>query len=212
MVTTGLIRVLIFLVGYALLLILAFVGFGLASRSRRPESGDFIVILGSTLTSDGRVPPLLAARLERGRAVAAELRQRGGAPVMIVSGGKTRQNPATEASAMAKYLVEAGESPDDMLLEEQSVNTVENLRLVEQIMHNARPDGHRCVIVTSDYHCPRVALIARRYKMRATVVGAKTPMDRWPAASARDFAALGVTFWRPATLLTLLVAAAAVLA
>lgn len=193
------------------LLFLVFVGYGFACRLRSPSSGDFVVVLGSTLTADGQVPPLLAARLERTREVVEALREQGGAPVMIVSGGKTPRDPVTEANAMAEYLVRAGERAEELVMEDESCNTEQNIRLSGRIMQQTGPAGFHCIIVTNDYHCPRAAVLIRRNGLSATVIGAKTPAKRWHSAVVRDFAALVVTCWKPAMLLGVVVALAAAL-
>ncbi|NUP46024.1 MAG: YdcF family protein [Catenulispora sp.] len=194
---TALVRVLLLLFCGGALVLLAVAGYGGLSRRRRPGAADFVVVLGSTLTADRRVPPLLAARLDRARDVAERLRERGGAPLLIVSGGKTSRDPASEAGAMAAYLIDRGETEAGVLREDQSLTTKDNLRRTAELMRRrAGSGGHRCAIVSSDYHCLRVALLARQNALAATVVGARTPAREWPVALLRDCAALLVTWWK----------------
>ncbi|MFD0634695.1 YdcF family protein [Catenulispora yoronensis] len=172
------VRVSVALVIFGMIGLLAWLAYVVASRLRRPEAGsaDFVVVLGSTLTSDGQVPPMLAARLDKAHETAAALRDGAETrPVLLVSGGKTRRDAVAEAGPMAGYLVAAGEKAEELLLEDQSLTTKDNLRLAGRLMAEARPDGYRCVIVTSDYHCPRVAILARCGRLPATVVGATAP-------------------------------------
>lgn len=205
---TSLVGALIAAVCTAALLFSGFLAYGLGSRRRRPKTADFVVVLGTTLAADGQVPPLLAARLDRARAIVEELRSNGDDPTMIVSGGKTTKDRRTEASAMAEYQMRRGARGDRMLVEDESCNTGENIRLSGQIMHLALPDGYRCVIVTSDYHCPRVAVLAWRNGLPAGLVGSTTPARRLASGAVRDFAALVVSCWKLVAVVYAIVAVA----
>ena len=137
----------------------------LAALTRRAE---YVIVLGAGLGSRGQVTPLLAGRLERGRDVWEALAIRGRRPVMIVSGGQGGDELVPEAHAMAAYLIERGFPDDRLAREDRSSTTEENLAFSKAIMDAAtpaapaRPRRPRCVIVTSDYHVFRTAIIARQ--------------------------------------------------
>jgi uncharacterized SAM-binding protein YcdF (DUF218 family) len=152
-------------------------------------SADFVVVLGAGLKRDGRVTPLLAKRLDRGRQVQAALAARGGDPALILSGGKGGDERVAEAEAMRIYLTEHGVCSDRLLLEDRSRNTDENLRFSQALMDRVKP-GARCVIVTSNFHVFRTAIIARRLGVRGQVTGAPTAFYYWPSAMLREFAAV----------------------
>src|SRR6266581_4318818 len=121
---------------------------------------DFVVVLGSGLTSGNRVPPLLASRLDRGRQVYQTLAERRKtSPLLIVSGGKGSDERISEAEAMARYLIERGVPEDHVVREDQSRTTEENLTFTQAIMERSR-SGYRCIIVTSNYHVFRAAIVA----------------------------------------------------
>jgi uncharacterized SAM-binding protein YcdF (DUF218 family) len=153
------------------------------------RNADFVVVLGSGLRDGGRVPPLLASRLDRGLAVYRALAARGSDPVLIVSGGKGSDELISEADAMAGYLAARGFPADRIEREDQSASTEENLSRSRAIMDRLRPGG-TCVIVTSDYHVFRTAMIARRTGVRGQVTGARTAAYYWPSATLREFAAV----------------------
>src|SRR5699024_11439812 len=67
-----------------------------------------IIVLGSGLIG-GEVPPLLAARLDRGIAVHRDFND---APVIIPSGGQGSDEPRPEGMAMREYLLDNGISRD----------------------------------------------------------------------------------------------------
>jgi uncharacterized SAM-binding protein YcdF (DUF218 family) len=154
-----------------------------------PRSADFVVVLGSGLVDGGRVPPLLASRLDRGQAVFRALAARGSDPVLIVSGGKGSDEQISEADAMAGYLAARGFPADRIEREDRSASTEENLAYCQAIMDRLRP-GATCVIVTSSYHVFRTAMIARRIGLRGQVTGARTAGYYWPSATLREFAAV----------------------
>jgi uncharacterized SAM-binding protein YcdF (DUF218 family) len=139
------------------------------------------------------VPPLLASRLNRGRAVWAALDRRAAAgtfrPLLIVSGGKGDDERVAEAVAMAAYLTDRGVPAGRLVLEDQSASTEENLRFSQAIMERLRP-GSRAAIVTSDFHAFRAALIARRIGLRGQATGARVAGYYEPNAMLREFAAV----------------------
>jgi uncharacterized SAM-binding protein YcdF (DUF218 family) len=154
-----------------------------------PRQAEFVVVLGSGLLDGNRVPPLLASRLDRGRAVCRELAADGRDPVLIVSGGKGGDERVSEAEAMAGYLTARGFPAGRIQCEDRSASTEENLRYSKAIMDRLRP-GASCVIVTSSYHVFRAAMTARRTGVRGQVTGARTAGYYWPGATLREFAAV----------------------
>jgi len=165
----------------------------LYGRLSVPRAADFVVVLGSGLLDGGRVPPLLASRLDRGYAVYRALAARGGDPVLLVSGGKGSDEQVSEADAMAGYLAARGFPADRIYREDRSANTEENLANSQAIMDRLRP-GATCVIVTSNYHVFRTAMIARRFGIRGQVTGARTAGYYWPSATLREFGAVFLSY------------------
>ncbi|MBO0804674.1 MAG: YdcF family protein [Nocardiopsaceae bacterium] len=158
---------------------------------------DFVVVLGAGLKQDGSVTPLLARRLDKGRGVAAALAGRGGGPgepgapgpMLVVSGGQGGDERVAEAEAMRAYLTDRGVCPSAILLEDRSRNTEENLRFSQALMDRVRP-GARCVIVTSNFHVLRTAMLARKLGVRGQVTGAQVAFYYWPSAMLREFVAV----------------------
>ncbi len=165
----------------------------LYGRLRVRRHADVVVVLGSGLLDGGRIPPLLASRLDRGVTVFRALAARGSDPVLIVSGGKGSDEQVSEADAMAGYLTARGFPADRIEREDQSANTEENLANSKAIMDRLRP-GAACVIVTSNYHVFRTAMIARRLGVRGQVTGARTAGYYWPSATLREFAAVFLSY------------------
>jgi uncharacterized SAM-binding protein YcdF (DUF218 family) len=183
--------------GYVSFLLVSYVTYAwlygrMAGLARHAE---YVIVLGTGLGRRGQVTPLLAGRLKRGRAACAALAARGGRPIMIVSGGQGSDERTAEAVAMAAYLTERGFPASQLVCEDQSRTTEENLAFSKVIMDAAEPAGPsgrgpRCVIVTSNYHVFRAAIIARKVGIRGQVTGAPTAGYYWPSAMLREFAAV----------------------
>ena len=178
--------------GYVSFLLVSYVLYAfLYGLLARTGGADFVVVLGSGLRPDGGVPPLLASRLDRARGVWAALDRRAGGfkPLLIVSGGQGEDEPVTEASAMATYLIARGVPADRLVIEDRSRSTEENLLFSKAIMDEVRP-GARATVVTSDFHAFRSALLARRLGIRGQVTGARVAGYYRPSAVLREFAAV----------------------
>lgn len=186
------------LFGYVSFLLVSYVIYSFVYGRLAALTGDadFVIVLGAGLRRDGRVTPLLARRLDRARDACetiASRRPAGDAPVLIVSGGKGSDERVSEAWAMARYLAERGFPDNRIMLEDKSRNTDENLRFSKALMDSVKPDA-RCLVVTSNYHVLRTAIIARRADVRGQVTGAPTAGYYWPGAMLREFAAVFLSY------------------
>ncbi|MCX4902898.1 YdcF family protein [Streptomyces sp. NBC_00878] len=178
------------MVGYVSFLFLCFLGYAfLYGRLPVRRNVDFVIVLGSGLIGGSRVPRLLANRLDRGHGVYEAQTARGNAPVLVTSGGQGPDEALPEAHAMANYLVERGVPTDRIQREDRSRTTEENLRFSKAIMEELKPD-YRCLVVTSNFHVFRAALLARRTGVRGHVAGAPTAAYFWPGATIREFIAV----------------------
>lgn len=163
--------------------------YGLLPYRRGMEA---IVVHGAGLV-EGDVPPLLAARLDRALEVYRGEAERGRAPLLIVSGGRGSDEEVSEASAMAEYLIDHGVPEDHVVLEDRSGTTEENLLFTKRLL-GERGAAARMVLVTSNFHILRTAILARRLDLDAEVTGAETAFYYLPSAFLREFAALLVAY------------------
>jgi uncharacterized SAM-binding protein YcdF (DUF218 family) len=185
----------VLLSGYVSFLLVSYVSYAFVyGRITAVRGADFVVVLGSGLIGGDRVPPLLASRLERGRELHQALAaRREASPMLIVSGGKGADERVSEAEAMARYLIERGVPADAVTREDQSRTTEENLTFSKAIMEQHRP-RYRCIVVTSNYHVFRAAIIARRLRVNGQVTGARTAGYYWPSATLREFIAVFLSY------------------
>ncbi|MFD9965880.1 YdcF family protein [Amycolatopsis sp. NPDC058986] len=183
------VTVLTLILAYVSFLFVCFLLYAIVyGRIRQRRAVDFVVVLGSGLIG-AKVPPLLASRLDRARAVFEAGVARGGQPLLVTSGGQGPDEDVPESHAMADYLVERGVPRERILLEDRSKTTWENLTFSREIMTGLRP-GYRCVVVTNNFHVLRAALTARRAKVDGQVIGAPTAWYFWPSATIREFVAV----------------------
>lgn len=180
------------------LLFIGYVGYGwLYQRLASASRPDYIVTLGSGLIGD-RVPPLLAGRIDRALAIHRAELAAGRHPVLVMSGGKGGDEAVAEAVAMARYAQEKGVDAADLLVEDRSATTEQNLRFTSELV-SADPrlgDGARGLAVTSNYHVMRAAMLAREQDLDVQVTGAHTAAYFWPSAVLREFVAVLLRTWR----------------
>jgi len=166
----------------------------LCNLSRPRKDQDYIIVHGAALTH-GEVTPLLAKRVDR--AIDFYCRQKKSAPPpkLILSGGQGADESRSEAEAMAEYALQKGIPQSDLLLEDQSTNTLENMRFSKQLM-DADADGkpYRAIYATSSYHLLRTGIYARRAGLHISGIGAKTTFYYVPSALLREYIAYIVMY------------------
>jgi len=139
-----------------------------AEKLPRPlVKADAIIVLGARVQPSGE----LSTQLEYRTLKALELYEAGLGDYIIPTGAQGRDEPQTEASAMADYLIGRGVPEERILLEDQSYNTIENLRGAQALM--AERDLTTAIIVTSDYHVQRSLWNARDIGLDAQGAGAQ---------------------------------------
>ncbi len=110
-----------------------------------------IVIFGAAVLKDGRASPSLSRRIGYGAKAAACC----DAPIFC-SGGVGRVGPS-EASLIQAGLIAFGVSPDRLVLDEESLDTLQSVVAVARFVRRQRLDG---VVVCSDgYHIPRIRMM-----------------------------------------------------
>lgn len=82
---------------------------------------------------------------------------------IVVSGGQGPDEPVSEARCMYDYLTEHGVDEAQILLEDQSHNTVENLRYTMDLLAEAGYDTTAdMVVVSNGFHLTRVRMLWSR--------------------------------------------------
>ena len=154
---------------------------------------DFLIILGCGLKKDGTPTPLLKGRCDRALAFDRKQRKETGKElIFITSGGRGENEANSESLAMKNYLIEKGIPEERIIEEDKSTDTSENMKFskakIEELGGSA--GNAKIAFSTTNYHVFRSGLFARRVKMRAVGIGARTKWYFWPNAAVREFVGL----------------------
>ena len=161
-----------------------------AGRHEPAHDLDYVIVLGCRIRPDGSLYPLIRARVDRAIAFRrAQLADAGRAPVLIPSGGKGADEPEAEAEAMARYMRAQGIPAEDILVEDRSATTLENLRFSRELIE-ARPGGKKVAVSTSSYHVYRGGILAAESGWNIDGMGSRTKWYFWPNAFLREFIGL----------------------
>ena len=151
---------------------------------------DFLIILGCGIRKDGTPTPLLKGRVDLAKGFRNRQLQETGKPAaFVVSGGQGPDEVQSEAASMRDYLITQGVRPEEIITEDQSKSTAENMRFSKEKIDAVNPNA-QVAYFTTNYHVFRAGLKARRVKMRAQGMGAKTRWYFWPNAAVREFVGL----------------------
>ena len=90
---------------------------------------------------------------------------------------------------MKQYLISQGIPEHQIIEEDQSSSTLENMKFSKEKILETGSAG-TIAFATTNYHVFRSGLCARRVKMRALGIGAKTKWYFWPNAWVREFVGL----------------------
>ena len=166
----------------------------IVTRYEPEKNKDYMIILGCGIRKDGTPSPLLKGRVDRALKFYREQLAETGKPLTFIpSGGQGPDEVISESESMKRYLMEKGVPEDRILLEDRSTSTYENMLFSKNVLRADDPaDNHdgRIVYATTNYHVFRSGLMARRVKMRAVGIGAKTRWYFWPNAAVREFVGL----------------------
>ena len=164
---------------------------GLIAAFYEPEPDkDIVIILGYSLKEGESAEEVMKGRADRAIEFRKkQLRETGKDLVFITSGGKGTDETVSESRFMRDHLVRQG-IPEDIIVEEdQSTTTHENMRFSKKKIQEINPQA-KVAFSTTNYHVFRSGLYARREKIRAVGMGAKTKWYFWPNASVREFAGI----------------------
>lgn len=133
-----------------------------------PQKSDVIIVLGCAVWND--VPsPALYERIYK----AFELYRDGYAQKIIATGAQGEGENLTEAAAIKKQLIRLGVKARDIIEEDKSTDTIENLRYAKRIMQ--KNNFRKSIVVTNYFHIYRSSMISSDLKIDATFAKARMP-------------------------------------
>jgi uncharacterized SAM-binding protein YcdF (DUF218 family) len=115
---------------------------------------DAAIVLGAAVWGN-EVSPVFRERINH----AIDLYRSGKVRKVIFTGGQGNSNELTEAEAASRYAIKNGVHPDDILIEDRSHTTYENVVNAKQL---ADANGLKKVLIVSDpLHMKRAVAMAR---------------------------------------------------
>jgi len=172
---TGLIALAILLGWYAAITVFLF------SLKDETRPADAAIVLGAAVVRD-RPSPVFRERLNH----AIQLYQMGLVEKLIFTGGVGNRDELAEAEVGRNYAVEHGVDPADVLLEETSTSTYENLRNAQAV---AQQNGlETFLIVSTPNHMRRALAVAGDLHMEA--YSSPTRSIRWISHATRTYSYL----------------------
>ena len=148
---------------------------------------DYIIILGCQIKKDGTLTPLLKSRADRAIEFAKLQKEKTGKDIVFVpSGGKGTDETIAEGEAIKNYLLEQGINEEQILLENKSKNTYENIKFSKELIDSKNPDA-KIAFSTTNYHVYRAGAIAQEQGINVEGIGVKTKTYFWINAFIREF-------------------------
>ena len=134
----------------------------------RYEQSEPLVIVTFGCKTYGMTP---GKALRRRLDVTLELMEHYPESITIVSGGQGTDEENTEAAAMRQYLLDHGIAEERIFTEENSRDTIENLRYSIGVIKENGLSDHPLIGVSHYYHAPRIELLAKRFGINMHLAG-----------------------------------------
>lgn len=178
------------IVAYLECILIGTIVLGIKSAKHIPEfNKDYIIILGCQIKKDGSLTNLLKSRVDRAIEFRTMQKDSTGKDLIFVpSGGKGQDEVISEAQAMKNYLLSQGIDEKDILIEDKSKNTYENIKFSNEIIKTKNKDA-KIAFSTTNYHVFRAGIIGTKQNINAEGIGAKTKTYFWTNAFIREFIA-----------------------
>ena len=150
---------------------------------------DFIIILGAKIKSDGTLTPLLKARVDKAIDFGNKQYELTKKKIIYVpSGGKGSDEVIEEAKAIKKYLIERGIKEKQIVIEDKSTSTIENMKFSKNKIDKINKDA-KISFATTNYHVFRSGVIANEQGIDCEGIGSRTKWYFYTNALIREFIA-----------------------
>ena len=159
--------ILVSLIGAIVAVLLVMLGVLCWKEAHLPPVQDYdaIVVLGAQVKADGSLSVQLNC-------------------TVVVCGGRGGNEPVPESEAMRAYLEERGIPADQIVEDDTSTSTQENLRNAAELLKGKQVQ--QVAIVTSDYHVPRALAMAKDQGLNATGISSPTLPEYWLKNHGRE--------------------------
>lgn len=153
---------------------------------------NYLIVLGAGLINGDTVSRLLGNRIDSAIKFANKQMKKGRpTPKIVFSGGQGNDEKLSEAQAMANYAIDHGWDKDQIILEDQSKNTLQNMQFSKKAIQDDYGSSKAYIkFFSNNYHIFRAGLYARMAGLAANGVGAPTRFYFLPNALIREFVAI----------------------
>lgn len=175
---------------YFYTLIIAFLYCNIKAAKHNPTyDKDFAIILGAKVRDDGKLTPLLRGRVDKAIEFAKNQYKKTKKKIIYIpSGGRGSDETISEAKAIKNYLLEQGIEEDQIIIEDKSTNTYQNMKFSKEKINQINKDG-KVIFVTTNYHVFRSGVIANEQGIDCEGTGSKTKWYFYSNALIREFIA-----------------------
>ncbi len=150
---------------------------------------DVVIILGSQIRKDGSLTPLLQARADKAIEFGLNQYKKTKKKIYYIpSGGKGSDEVISEAKAIEKYLIEKGIEKKQIVIEDKSTSTEENMMYSKEKINKIKKDAN-ISFATTNYHVFRSGVIANECGIDCEGMGSKTKWYFYTNALIREFIA-----------------------
>lgn len=178
-----------------------------AAKHEPAYDKDYLVILGCGIKKDGTLYPLLRGRVDRAiEFQKKQLEMTGKKAVFVPSGGKGGDEPIAEGDAMKRYLLEQGYTEEDIMVENQSKNTIQNMAFSKKLIEERNPEA-KAAFSTTNYHVFRSGILARQNEFYADGMGSNTRWFFWPNAFVREMIGMITYCWKSLMVILIVITA-----
>ena len=175
------------IVTYLECILIATIIVSLKSARRIPEfNKDYIIVLGCMINKDGSLTNLLKSRVDRAIEFRnMQLEKTNKDLIFVCSGGQGSDEVISEGLAMKKYLLKKSIKEKNIILEDKSTSTYENMKFSNKLIKAKSNIAYS----TTNYHVFRAGVEASSLNMKVEGIGAKTKAYFWINAFIREFIA-----------------------
>ena len=133
----------------------------------KTNDADYVLVLGYQLDNN-QMSETLEKRLDK----AHKYLKNNPDSILVLCGGITRNNTISEAEVMYNYLLGKGVDKRNLILENKSTDTIEN---IENSL-NYIDQNSKIVVISSNYHVFRAKKICERVNLEVKTVGSSAPL------------------------------------
>ena len=135
---------------------------------------DFMIILGCKIKNDGTLTPLLKARVDKAIEFGQmQIKNTNKEIIYVPSGGQGSDECIAEAEAIKNYLLKNGVSKKQIIIEDKSLNTNENMKYSKIKIDKINKDA-KISFATTNYHVFRSGVIANELGIECEGIGSIT--------------------------------------